>query len=321
VDGVPPCGDCASAVAAKSSATATLERAAERREGSIGGHRGKSKRYTFIRHLVLPDGCRAHWPGGETGGRGVATYTSAMPVPARASRAPVSDAADEAYRQLRALIVRGELAPAARLTEPMVVARLGVSRTPAREAMHRLEMQGLLVHDGGGARPRMAVAPLDTDEARDVYQATGLLEAAAARMVADWAMPTRAKLAASLRKLDDAFRTEARAAEPDAGQLYARHHNFHDQLRVASASAVTRELLRTLEPRLERYEWFHGPLLRLAGLPFAPTYAEHTAIIAAVRTGTSREIEHAVRTNWWNAAERLVIAIRKARAVVGARSG
>jgi len=85
------------------------------------------------------------------------------------------------YDRLRDLVVRGELAPSTRLTEPMVAERLGISRTPARQAMHRLQLEGLLVPDGGGERPRVAVAPLDADEATEVYRTTGMLESASAR--------------------------------------------------------------------------------------------------------------------------------------------
>ncbi len=57
------------------------------------------------------------------------------------SRSPLSDQAHEA---LQDLIVRGELKPGARLSEPELLARLGVGRTPVREAMLRLAEQGLV---------------------------------------------------------------------------------------------------------------------------------------------------------------------------------
>ncbi len=221
--------------------------------------------------------------------------------------------------RLRNLIITGALAPASRLTEPAVAAHLGVSRTPAREAMHQLRMEGLLVEDGGGARPRVAVAPLEAEEARAVYVATGLLEGAGARAAAAWPTTERSALAKQLRRLDQVFQKSTRQAALDEGRLFAAHHTFHQALVDATADPVTRDLLRVLSPRRMRYEWFHGPLLRIAGHPFAPTYDEHHAIVDAIRDGTAREIEQAVRANWSNAAERLARAIQGARAVVGAR--
>jgi DNA-binding GntR family transcriptional regulator len=234
-----------------------------------------------------------------------------------APRAPTALTDADAYDRLLDLVVRGELAPGARVTEPMLGVRLGLSRTPIREAMQRLYLEGLLVGAGGGARPRMGVAPLDRDEAQAVYETTGLLEGAAGRIVATWPATRRTALAAALRRDDQAFQRTAQSANPDAAALYDTHHAFHQRIVRETANAVTQGLLRSLEPRLKRYEWFHGPLLQLAGLPFAPTYDEHGAIISAVRRGTARDIEQAIRTNWTNAAARLAEAITRARAVVG----
>ncbi|MCU0633752.1 MAG: GntR family transcriptional regulator [Gemmatimonadaceae bacterium] len=234
-------------------------------------------------------------------------------------RPPGATPDPSATDRLRTLIVTGVLAPASRVTEPEVAARLGVSRTPAREAMHQLQMEGLLVGDGGGARPRLAVAPLDAEEARAVYEATGLLEGAGARTVAEWAAGDRRALAQELRRLDTAFRKVTRHRVFDPGTLFAAHHAFHVALVDATADRVTRELLQVLSPRRMRYEWFHGPLLRMAGRPFAPTYDEHHAIVDAIADGTARDIEQVVRGNWSNAAQRLADAILGARAVVGVR--
>ncbi|MDF1501915.1 winged helix-turn-helix domain-containing protein, partial [Roseisolibacter sp. H3M3-2] len=77
------------------------------------------------------------------------------------------------YARLRALLVRGELAPGARVGEDELAARLGVSRTPVREAMRRLQLEGLLVADGGGARPGEPYAALFAEEARELYRAAG----------------------------------------------------------------------------------------------------------------------------------------------------
>ncbi len=234
-------------------------------------------------------------------------------MPPRPIGAPTTDA----YERLLALITRGDLAPGARITEPMIAERLGLSRTPVRAALQRLQIEGLLVNDGGGARPRLAVSPLDPDEARAVYQSTGLLEGAGARVVAGWPNADRAELAAMLKAADGAFRAATRAAPPNPAALFSRHRAFHRCLVDATATTVSQSLLRSLEPRLTRFEWFHGPLLQLAGLPFTPTYGEHQAVIDAVRRGTAVAIEKAIRSNWSNAAERLVRVIRSAQAVVG----
>lgn len=232
-----------------------------------------------------------------------------MPTRSPRPTATALPRASDSYTRLCSLIVRGMLAPGVRVTEPALAATLQLSRTPIREAMHRLQQVGLLVPDGGGARPRMAVAPLDADEARALYQTTGLLESAGAATIASWGTTQRRTLAGALRQEDTAFRSAARAARPDPAALFQHHHAFHQHIADQSATPVARELLRTLEPRVARYEWFHGPLLLQAGLPFTPTFDEHESIVAAVGDGTARQIERAIRTNWDNAADRLVAAL------------
>jgi GntR family transcriptional regulator, rspAB operon transcriptional repressor len=210
--------------------------------------------------------------------------------------------------------VRGVLRPGQRVTEPALADMLRLSWTPVREAMHRLQHEGLLVRDGGGARPRMAVAPLDAAEARALYQTTGLLESAGATIIVTWSVTQRRAFATALRREDSAFKASTRAAHPDPADLFRHHHAFHQHLATRTATPVARELLRTLEPRVARYEWFHGPLLQQAGLPFTPTLDEHDAILVAVRDGTARAIERTLRTNWDHAAERLVLALDHAMA-------
>ena len=66
------------------------------------------------------------------------------------------------YDELRTLIVRGRLLPGTRVTEVDAARELRVSRTPAREALRRLQQERLLVPTGAidGAKVRLAVAPM-----------------------------------------------------------------------------------------------------------------------------------------------------------------
>ncbi|MFB6240160.1 MAG: GntR family transcriptional regulator, partial [Gemmatimonadota bacterium] len=56
----------------------------------------------------------------------------------------MSDRSGETYTRLRELIVRGQLAPGSRIIETDVAERLGVSRTPVRSALQRLEQEGFI---------------------------------------------------------------------------------------------------------------------------------------------------------------------------------
>ena len=83
-----------------------------------------------------------------------------LPIPPRESR---RGAAGAAYRWLRGEILAGALPPGAPLSENEVAQRLGVSRTPVREAFIRLENEGLLT-----VTPQVGttVAPIDLDAGR-----------------------------------------------------------------------------------------------------------------------------------------------------------
>ena len=232
------------------------------------------------------------------------TLPMAQPAPADAD--PALPDRQRVYDRLRALIVRGRLAPGARVSEAELAARLDTSRTPIRDAMRRLQIEGLHVPVGGGQRPRVAVAPVTGGAARELYHAAGALEGVAARAIAEQPAAARGRLADDLEACDAEFRRAAAVPSPDFDRLFELHDAFHRRLTDACAGPNVRALLEVIRPQLDRLEWMYAPLL---GLAFGPTYAEHQAIAGAVRAGDADDLERAVRANWFNGAERLVAAV------------
>jgi DNA-binding GntR family transcriptional regulator len=225
-----------------------------------------------------------------------------MTTPALAN----ADRLTPVYDRLRELIIRGRLAPGARVTEADVAARLGVSRTPAREAMRRLQQEGLLVPTAGALRTQLTVGPMTREDLTELYHIAGALEGMAARAVAALAPAARRDLSRDLRRANTTFQQAARQAPSDFDRLFELHNAFHEQLMAACAGPRVRGLLAVIRPQLDRYEWFYAPLV---GPKFEPTYAEHFAIARAVRDGDPDAAEGAVRANWWNGAERLSLVI------------
>jgi DNA-binding GntR family transcriptional regulator len=215
------------------------------------------------------------------------------------------------YDKVRALIVRGRLLPGTRVTEADVARELQVSRTPAREALRRLQQERLLVPTGAsdGAKLRLAVAPMTAAEARELYAAAGALEGVIVRNVTDHGADGRLALAAQLAKAQAAFRREATKRAPDWDRQFELHHAFHEVLRTALAGPRLRLLLDGLRPHLDRYEYFYGPL---HGSGFEATFEEHDAIVAAVESGRADVAERAVRANWFNGADRLAKIVQRA---------
>lgn len=111
--------------------------------------------------------------------------------------------ADRVYNQLRDNIGSHQIRPGERLQEVSLAAQLGVSRTPVREALARLESEGMIVVEGRGfVVPELTDADID-----EIYQLRFLLEPAAAGIaVAEVGSPT--DLASMASAVDDAVAAE-----------------------------------------------------------------------------------------------------------------
>ena len=73
----------------------------------------------------------------------------------------------ETLQHLRELIVKGQLAPGSVIVEADLAQRLGVSRTPVRDALRSLLQEGfILARTSGGRKTRLVVAPLTKEDAR-----------------------------------------------------------------------------------------------------------------------------------------------------------
>lgn len=211
------------------------------------------------------------------------------------------------YDGLRDLIVRGALAPGARVVEQDVAARMGVGRTPVREALQLLLTEGYLVASEGGRR-QLAVAPLRDEDVEELFSLIADLESAAVRRLAGLDEPARAALAARLGKANDVFGATVAHVPLDLDGAYHTHKAFHATLTDSLAGPRLVWLLGMVRPQVDRYEYVYGALLE-GELGVATR--EHADIVAAVREGDAERTEAAVRHNWRNASGRLRDAIRR----------
>ncbi len=148
----------------------------------------------------------------------------------------------KAQLRLRELILAGELPAGARITELAIVERLGVSRTPIRAALVRLEQEGLLEALPGGG---YAVRVLSESEVSDAIELRGTLEGLAARFAAERGATgnTVAEARACLDRIDDLLAQPA--LDDEAFERYVEWNRaFHQLLYTLAGSAV---LLRELE--------------------------------------------------------------------------
>ena len=147
------------------------------------------------------------------------------------------------YDQVREFVLRNVLGPGEPLTETALAERLGVSRTPIREALKRLEQDGLVERHGRGVRVRVR----SPEEILEIYEVRVALEAAAAR-------------GAALRRTDldlsrlRAIHTEMLAlSESQQDERVTWNTRFHEALRRASHNATLEEFMVRLVSQVSRY--------------------------------------------------------------------
>jgi len=207
-----------------------------------------------------------------------------MPLTTSPAERP-SSLRDYAYRELRDAIVSGELAPGERLRDPELEEWLGVSRTPIREAIARLELAGL-VHTRRAKQT--IVAPLDT---RSVLAAQRIAASLHELAVRD-AVPqlTEADLDA-MREANERFAAALRAEDVDAA--VRADDEFHGVAVRASANPLLPGLLEQVTPLLRRLE-----RARFGSLAGRASVADHDRIIALCAAGRADEAGVAARENW-----------------------
>lgn len=208
-----------------------------------------------------------------------------MPLPARARTERPKSLRDYAYTQLRDAIVSGQLAPGERLRDPELEQWLGVSRTPIREAIARLETAGLVQTRRA---KQTVVAPLDTRTALAAQRIAASLHELAARD----AVPqlTEADLDA-MRDANARFAEALRADDVDAA--IAADDAFHAVAVQASANPLLGGLLEQVTPLLRRLE-----RARFASLAGRGSVAGHERIIEHCAAGHADEAARATHDNW-----------------------
>jgi DNA-binding GntR family transcriptional regulator len=214
----------------------------------------------------------------------------------------------QVYERLRALIIDGRLAPGARIVETEVASRLGVSRTPVRGALQRLQQEGYVVDSPTLQQTRPTVAPLTADDARELFLLVGALEGLAAFRAALGSPTERSGLVASLAQINDAFAAAASAARPDHARIFELDARFHRGYMTAAGPRI-RALHEIVKPQAERYERLYVSMLTPE---LHRSVTEHRAIVRALRSGNAPNAQSAVETNWRNAAERLAAVVTAA---------
>lgn len=194
--------------------------------------------------------------------------------------------------RLKRMIIRGEMKPGERLVEEKLAEQVGISRTPVREALHRLEQEGLLTKRTRGG---YLVRPLTLPEVKEAVGVRAVLEAYAAELAAQHRDQGTLVLLA-----DNVSQFEQALADHDEGRLVALNTGFHALLHQAAASKLLVRLLTEMGDVVERIS-----RAAISNLDAARWSADdHHYIWQAVKAGDSQRAaslarEHVIRGGQW----------------------
>jgi DNA-binding GntR family transcriptional regulator len=212
-----------------------------------------------------------------------------MPVPSERTAGARTLLRDQAYVRLRDAILDGTLEPGEQLKDAELAEWLGLSRTPIREAVARLEQHGLVETE---PNRYTRVAPLSASAARDAFPVVAALEALAASL----GVP---RLTGGDLELMRAANRDFAAAlgVVDVDVAVAADDRFHGVLVHASANREIARSLERLMPNLRRIE-----RARFGSLAGRRSVKQHERIIALCAAGEAERAAEAVRENWLSLA-------------------
>jgi GntR family transcriptional regulator, rspAB operon transcriptional repressor len=189
------------------------------------------------------------------------------------------------YTYVRDQILSGRIAPNQRLIETKIAQEIGTSRTPVREALHNLEMEGLL-----RSIPRVGyqVKPISGEEVEEICQIRFLIEDLAAR----WALgKDRVRVIKELKK--NIAQTIDRVSKGEIRAFIDLDAQFHEIIARSSGSTRLLELAQTLRGHMLRF--------RVQSIYQEETVLQaikgHQGILKAIEKGDSRGITQAIQAH------------------------
>jgi DNA-binding GntR family transcriptional regulator len=205
---------------------------------------------------------------------------------------------EETYRVIKAGILTNKYPGGFQILEDDLARSLDMSRTPVREALLRLDMEGLIELI---PRHGMRVRPLSLDDVREAYQLLGFMETAAAEMIAS-RVPNRDQVAA----LESHVRVmEASLKADDILGWAEADERFHRELVNLSGNSRLAKIANTLLDQTERFRRF---TMRLRRKPthFVSTHAELVREIRKGDINRIREVHLGHKARWLDEMAELV---------------
>ncbi|NWF92300.1 MAG: GntR family transcriptional regulator [Syntrophaceae bacterium] len=189
------------------------------------------------------------------------------------------------YDHLRDQLLSGEIPPHEHLIEAKIAKEIGTSRTPVREALHNLELEGIIE-----AVPRVGyiVKPLSEEEVEEICEIRGAIEELACR----WAMKkAHHQLIEELRK--NILISEEKVSQGNPKAFVETDAQFHEIIAGLSGSQRLLELAQTLRRHMLRYRiqsiYLMDNVLR--------AIEGHKAILGAIEKGDPEGVSRAIKSH------------------------
>ena len=200
---------------------------------------------------------------------------------------------DDVYVSLRDWIVSGELEPGEKLKDKELAAQLGVSRTPVREALRKLEDEGLVET---AANRWTRVAPITVRDAENIYPIIQQLEDLALTL----AFPhLSAQHLEAMKTANNDLKAALKQNNPHAAMV--ADTAFHQPLIDTANNLELTTLLDQLKTKYQRIElaYFSEADLLLA------SFKEHQLLVSAIKAQDLTAAHQALKSNWQSSIERL----------------
>ena len=187
------------------------------------------------------------------------------------------------YERLKRAIIQGDFSPGSRVVESRLAAALGISRTPVREAIHKLEREGLLRQEPKGG---FFVAGLTLDDIEETFGIRSVLESYAARLA------VIRHLEGDLQPLEEKLRRYQQClARGDLGALPQINTEFHDLLYGLSRSPRLIKMINDLRDHIYRFRVVILKKRATAEL----SNNDHRLMLKAIRDRDTDGVERLVR--------------------------
>jgi DNA-binding GntR family transcriptional regulator len=206
------------------------------------------------------------------------------------------------YQQLKTAILTGVFRPGQTLRQEDVARQLGVSRGPLREALPKLEAEGMIIATPHRGCTVVSLAPA---EIMEIFELRAMLEASLAKVAA------RKKEPAAVRRLREIASTmrslEGTANKADQQRWFDLNYELHD---ILLAVAGRRHHLRVLQIVRALAEPYIRMEIGFAG-SFAEAQDEHEGLIDAFAAGDCETLEKLTREHVQRTAQRIIESLRE----------